>query len=102
MNAIEFVKEYGLDYSKRVLEAAPKSANFVEWCPLRSRFYITDVGCNRATLLTELKQIVEAFDLVESYGGLDEALLCVYEETGEDCYYNKELEEAINIVEQCQ
>lgn len=100
MNAIEFVKEYGLDYSKGVLEVVPKSANFVEWYPLRSRFYITDVGCNRAVLLTELKQVVEAFELVEKYGGINEAI----EATGTSYIKPSDWEDlnnAINLVEKC-
>ena len=62
MKAIDFVKEYGLDYSKSVLAVAPTAANFVEWYPLQSRFYITDIGCNRAVLLAELEQIVDAYN----------------------------------------
>lgn len=103
VEAVDFVMEYGFKYSKEVLKDAPDSANYVEWYPLRSRFYVCDFGCNRAVLLSELKQIVEAFELVGSYGGIsnakDHVLTLAHIEE-----YDKmvELQKAINLVEQCQ
>ena len=73
MDAIEFVKEYGFEYSKAALKQATNNANYVEWYPLRSRFYITDFGCNRAVFLVDLKQIVNAFDIVKYFGGIGNA-----------------------------
>lgn len=62
MNAIEFVKECGIDVAKRTLNNA------------------IDFGCAEIELFggkyvfrtDDLKQIVDAFELVESKGGLVE------------------------------
>lgn len=80
MNAVEFVKVMGIDATKAFVRT----------------------GNINPDKIGDLKQIVEAFELVESYGGVTEASFYVFEETGEDCYYNKALEKAINLVEQCQ
>lgn len=87
MNAVEFVKKHGIKEAIKVVELHPVST-------------LINIGGSCVSVL-DLKQIVDAFELVESYGGLSEASCYVFEETGEDCYYNKSLEEAINLVEQC-
>lgn len=38
----------GYDKAKETIRFAPQGANFLETYPLRPRFYITDIGCNRA------------------------------------------------------
>lgn len=83
MKANEFIKKYG-------------------WCEAKKRLQFYDKTYpNVSRLQQELKPYVDAYDLVESYGGIDEAPYEVYLETGDDCYYNKELEEAIKLVEEC-
>lgn len=87
MNAIEFVKKFGLDYAVKLLNYDQSISDHV--CQL-------DFGESE-----NLKQIVEAFELVEKHGGINEAI----EATGS--YYIKpsdweDLNNAINLVEQCQ
>lgn len=93
MNAIEFVKECGIDVAKRTLNNA------------------INLGCAEIELFggkyifrtDNLKQIVEAFELVESKGGIKKAR----KEAG--CLHSNDFDgaafriyEAINLVEQCQ
>lgn len=89
MNAIEFVKTFGFIEAKNTLDD----------CIFLEAAFFNCLGFD--ICVSDLKQILEAFELVASYGGIAEASCYVFEETGEDCYYNKSLEEAINLVEQC-
>lgn len=88
MNAIEFVKHHGIEYTKGIIigcesELLPKNNNYAD-----------------------LKQIVDAFELVESLGGMDMAKDIFDIEIHEPHYnYDAEkvtrIEQAINLVEQC-
>ena len=51
--------------------------------------------------LDDLKQIVDAFELVERYGGMEKAKKLNYDEFRCDIHWNN-LQQAINLVEQCQ
>lgn len=94
MTAIEFVKDCGIDAGKRTLNNA------------------IGFGCQEIELFNgkyifrtdDLKQIVEAWELVDSYGGLNRSKLTVNypaylnnKESG-TCY---RLSKSINLVEQC-
>lgn len=82
MIANKFIKDEGIERAKAILNSAPKQANYFETYPLRPRFYLTDIGCNRAVSVHELKHLVESIDLIESLGGLCAALDAQYlEET---------------------
>lgn len=60
MNAVEYFKSYGLSEAKRILRDARGCASV----RLYDKYnFSTD----------DLKQIVDAFELVESYGGLEVA-----------------------------
>lgn len=96
MNAIEYVKKNGIEKSKIHLDRMKQE----RW--INSFF-------------NDLKQIVEAFDLVGNFGGLALSkyhLLKVKNSYSSECYYTDEhgnhfktyehvLEKAINLVEQC-
>lgn len=90
MDAIEFVGNNGLDLVRRDVAALQngfiKRDDFLE-------HYGFDV-------LDDLKQIVEAFELVESYGGLEKSKLKVQ---GNRLSYKKtsSLWKAIELVEKC-
>lgn len=101
MKVDEFVKEYGIEYSKMCLNASPESANYVEWYPLRSRFYISDFGCNRAVLLSDLKRLVESYELVESLGGMEKVNEYLKYASGFDLTVPR-VQQAIADVESCQ
>lgn len=108
MNAVEFVKKHGIEAVKEAVNSTTEeeTAAFesTDLDPIVSKKGTT-IGFNvkvHQIKYEDVKQIVDAFELVESYGGVGEASCYVFEETGEDCYYNKSLEEAISLVEQCQ
>ena len=96
MNAIEFVKECGIDVAKRTLNNA------------------IDFGCAEIELFggkyvfrtDDLKQIVDAFELVESKGGLVECKKILSRDNFTWCsggsVYDNPLKRAVNLVEQYQ
>ena len=69
MNAIQFIKENGVEKAREVVEGAPANARYFETYPLRVRYYISDIGCNRAISISEIKRLVEGMDLVNCNGG---------------------------------
>ena len=99
MNAIEFVKKKGINYAIKFLNYDPSICG--DACELD--FDETD----------KLKQIVEAFELVERFGGFDKSnkmLKKAYDncssiisirKIGFECSYSG-LQEAINLVERCK
>ena len=68
MDATQFIKEYGVEKAREVIDGAPANARYFETYPLRVRYYISDIGCNRAISISELKRLVESVDLVEHFG----------------------------------
>lgn len=102
MNAIEFVKEFGIDHAKRAVfrEEAPYAKAV---CVYNGRLtFSVSMGGPEWVLIADLKQIVDAWELVESYGGLETAKTCEYLEDLDHVKYNVGLAKAINLVEQCQ
>ena len=94
MNAIEFVKECGIDVAKRTLNNA------------------IDFGCAEIELFggkyvfrtDDIKQIVDALELVERFGGIERIKRSFH--LDESCndekiltIHGRELEKAINLVE---
>lgn len=119
MNSIEFVKNYGIDEAKRVLSKNSTSKYFCKYLNTKP-FTIKDTFSNNPdldetawVLVSDLKQIVEAFELVERFGGFDKSnkmLKKAYDncssiisirKIGFECSYS-DLQEAINLLEQCQ
>ena len=68
MDATQFIKEHGIKKAREVIDGAPANARYFETYPLRVRYYISDIGCNRAISISELKRLVESVDLVEHFG----------------------------------
>ena len=69
MNATDFIKQHGVDKAREIVEGAPANARYFETYPLRVRYYISDIGCNRAISISDLKRLVESVDLVNCNGG---------------------------------
>lgn len=91
MNAVEFVRNFGWERSKKAV-----------WMSITefSRAFDVDLGficCNR----TELKKLVESYELVERLGGLEDA-----KDEYFNCIQNNEpashINQAIADVEKCQ
>ena len=68
MDATQFIKEHGIKKAREVIDGAHANARYFETYPLRVRYYISDIGCNRAISISELKRLVESVDLVEHFG----------------------------------
>ena len=88
MNAIQFIKEHGVDKAREVVEGAPEGATSIIG-EMYFRFtdkeywYWSFSGCKskgkseqyfyyqkRTTDLSDLKILVESVDLIKSYGGI--------------------------------
>lgn len=92
MNAIEFVKKFGLDLAKR--DVAAWQSGFI-----KREDFLENYGFD---ILDSLKQIVDAFELVDQWGGLEDAKLydLSHCKSKPDSIGYK-LMKAINLVEQC-
>ena len=88
MNAIEFVKEHGIEYTTGIVVGCESG-----FLPKNDNYF-------------DLKKIIDAFELVESKGGLVECKKILSRDNFTWCssgsVYGNPLEQAINLVEQCQ
>ena len=82
MNAVEYAKQNGIEKARIHLEK------------MKAERWIN-------SFFNDLKQIVDAFELVESYGGLSEAKWDL-DDPKIDASEALDLKQAINLVEQCQ
>ena len=73
MNAIQFIKENGVDKAREVVEGAPDRATTVK-PSLDFKHFMYGI-CENATgayiLLSDLKRLVDSVDLIDSLGGLE-------------------------------
>lgn len=91
MNAVEFVKKFGWGEFKELYQASLYVEPFQ---PPSEKI----IGIKKS----EIKELFDAFELVETYGGLEVAKTCEYSEDLDHVKYNVDLAKAINLVEQCQ
>lgn len=71
MNAVEFIKQYGWSKSSVIVfESIGHGAN--TFYDTHDELYYGQINDIRVSV-TELKQYVDAWELVEAYGGLDQA-----------------------------
>ena len=72
MNAIQFIKEHGVEKAREVLSGAPDRATTVK-PSLDFKHFMYGI-CENAggayILLSDLKRLVESVDLIKSYGGI--------------------------------
>lgn len=108
MNAIEFVKEFGVESAVKIIRSAPASATSYRVSKNSKLGLVGAYGrVNNAncyvTSLCELKQIIKAFELVNLHGSLKLANHYAMKKTclSEENTVN-DLWDAINLVEQCQ
>lgn len=109
MNAVEFVKKVGICEAKAVLLKSEYHFEVDVYLPDMKEF--TYIAINPTDScpyvgLSDLKQIVDAFELVESLGGMAMAKDVFDIEIHEPHYnYDAEkvtrIEQAINLMEQC-
>lgn len=91
MKAVEFVKKFGWGEFKDLYQASLYVEPFQ---PPSEKI----IGIKKS----EIKELFDAFELVETYGGLEVAKTCEYSEDLDHVKYNVDLAKAINLVEQCQ
>lgn len=101
MDVIEFVREYGLDTTKKVVyrDTAPYAKAV---CVYNGKLtFSVSVGGPEWVLISDLKQIVKAFDCVMEHGSVEHA-----KKYAESDYTAPEVKDfllkAINLVEQCK
>lgn len=92
MDAIKFVKQNGIEKVKQI----------VELFPLSTLINIDGVS------IPDLKQIVDTFELVESFGGLFQEKVALYKEgftggieCGDRLIEDDVLKQSIDLVEKC-
>ena len=94
MNAIEIVKKFGFIEAKNTLDD----------CIFLEAAFFNCLGFD--ICVSDLKQIVDAFELVESKGGLVECKKILSRDNFTWCsggsVYGNPLKRAVNLVEQCQ
>ena len=95
VNAIEFVKKYG--WGEAILN----------YSSCKHQYYFHYNG-HIEVYVADLKQIVDAFNLVESFGGLFQAKVTLYKEgftggaeCGNELIEDDVLKQAIELVEKC-
>lgn len=81
MKANEFVKKFGWEYSKHILN--------------EDSVFLVDLD------YTHLKHLIESYELVESIGGLDKAKLKVKLNKAAMLETSKQLKQAISDMENC-
>jgi len=65
MNAIQFIKDYGVDKARKVIDGAPDLAEY--YSTIDGEYYRIEL---HAVNLRHLKRLVASLDLVKSYGGI--------------------------------
>ena len=101
MNAIEFVKKYGVEESAKIANESVEFGKNVFYDLGDGLYYGSDFGGR--ICVNDLKQIVDAFELVEKDFGSVE--IAEYEHMVSGCYsdpYWIEVRKAINLVEKCK
>lgn len=91
MNAIEYVKKYGVKAARDLASRSKTSIGYLS---------VEHHGVNQG----DLQEIVEAFELVKKHGGLDNAKYdakYLFSNWGHSSPMELRLKHAINLVEQC-
>ena len=116
MNAIEFVKHHGINETQRIVSTYPNHTHVTDDARMfiNSEVYKKSVphfadSIDAMVKIADLKQIVDAWELVESYSGLSMAKrqYSCFANACESVGVNQSprvlaLGRAINLVEQCQ
>ena len=107
MNAIQFIKEHGIDKAREVIDGAPYlNSDETHFCS--DVLYYTDGWnaegeCPHCVGISVLKSLVLRLDLIDRLGGINKAseLFVKYQHLGESCFQeylqcsSRSLEQAI-------
>jgi hypothetical protein len=66
MNAIQFIKEQGVEKAREVVEGAPELAEY--YSTIDGEYYRIEIN---AVNLKQLKRLVESMGIVERFGGIE-------------------------------
>lgn len=56
----------GIERARKIVMYAPEGCNFLELYPLGPRFYVSDIGLNRAINLNDLLQAIADHDRTDT------------------------------------
>ena len=73
MNALKYIKDHGVDKAREVLSGAPAICAYFEEYPLGVRYYRSNIGCNRAINLSDVKRLVESVEIISKFDSVQEA-----------------------------
>ena len=91
MNAIQFIKEHGVDKARKVIDGAPEWAMSINF---NNGMYYSRMEHKKGdTFLYDIKRLVESVDLVESFNGVEMAKR--YLEENVECSDSERLKQAI-------
>jgi hypothetical protein len=91
MNAIQFIKEHGVEKARKVIDGAPKWAMSINF---NNGMYYSRMEHKKGdTFLYDIKRLIESVDLVESLNGVETAKRCLKENM--ECSDFKLLKQAI-------
>ena len=110
MTALEFIKKFGWNRVKEIILAWSKFLDQCEISEMPTHFDLDleifvheDDFCSPLgesnILVDDLKQYVDAYELVQSYGGLEQSKSLSMSQVGLKKHYD-ELQQAIKLVEQ--
>lgn len=72
MNAIQFIKEHGVEKARKVIDGAPEWAMSINF---NNGMYYSRMEHKKGdTFLYDIKRLVESVDLVKEHYGLDRAI----------------------------
>ena len=69
MDAIQFIKDHGVEKARKVVSGAPELAEY--YSTIDGEYYRIEIN---AVNLKQLKRLVESVDLVKEHYGLDRAI----------------------------
>ena len=68
MNAIQFIKENGVEKAREVIDGAPELAEY--YSTIDGEYYRIEIN---AVNLKQLKRLVESVDFINKFGGIEKA-----------------------------
>lgn len=100
MNAIGFVKKFGVEESAKIANESVEFGKNVFYDLSDELYYGSNFGGR--ICVNDLKQIVDAFELVEAWGGIDKTKDRIdWAIVNKNFYAADMMKHAINLVEQC-
>ena len=101
MNAIQFIKEHGVEKSRDVVEGAPDWATGININSIK--YFGGDCFCGGDLLVSGLKRLVKSVDLIGKYHSIDHAknhYNNMREALNQYQYENKDIEDLSNELKQ--